>query len=332
MKELSGTGLQLTAETTPTRSRRSVLRPGSPVTEKYQFIESCKIGSVEYAYPVKKMCRWLAVSSSGFFAWKRREISATARRREELTALVVEIFADSDETYGYRRVHAELARRGVPVGLELVRSIMRDQGLVPCQPLPWRASLTENGGSGGSIPDLVNRDFTADAPGEKNGRRYHLHPDMGRVAVPGHRHRLPHQEGRRFAMDDNYKTPLIIEAVRMAARNVTFAHGAIFHSDRGSNYTSTSFATALAEHGVRQSVGRTGICYDNSMAESFFATLKNERVHRTGYPTRQRARTDIAQYIDLRYNTRRIRRIHSGLGYRTPQEVHDAWLDSREAA
>ena len=113
--------------------------------------------------PVKKMCRWLAVSSSGFFAWKRREISATARRREELTALAVEIFADSDETYGYRRVHAELARRGVPAGLELVRSIMRDQGLVPCQPRPWRASLTENDGSGGSIPDLVNRDFTAGA-------------------------------------------------------------------------------------------------------------------------------------------------------------------------
>ena len=90
-----------------------------------------------------------------------------ARRRAELTALVVEIFADSDETYGYRRVHAELGRRGVPAGLELIRAIMRDQGLVPCQPRPWRASLTENDGTAGSIPDLVNRDFTADAPGEK---------------------------------------------------------------------------------------------------------------------------------------------------------------------
>jgi transposase InsO family protein len=93
--------------------------------------------------------------------------------------LVVEIFTDSDETYGYRRVHAELGRRGVPAGLELVRSIMRDQGLVPCQPRPWRASLTENDGSAGSIPDLVNRDFTADAPGEKmvgSGSRREFHP------------------------------------------------------------------------------------------------------------------------------------------------------------
>ena len=100
-------------------------------------------------------------------------------------------------------------------------------------------------------------------------------------------------------------------------------------SDCLRNYTSASFAAALVEHGVRQSVGRTGICYDNAMAESFFAILKNERVHRTVYPTRQRARADIAQYIELRYNTRRI---HSGLGYCTPQEVHDAWLESQEAA
>jgi putative transposase len=146
---------------------RSVLRPGSPVTEKYEFIESCKLDSVKYAYPVRKMCQWLDVSASGFFDWKCRDKSATTRRREELTRLVVQIFKDSDETYGYRRVHAELGRRGVPAGLELVRSVMRDQGLVPCQPRPWRASLTAGDGSAGSIPDLVSRDFTADAPGEK---------------------------------------------------------------------------------------------------------------------------------------------------------------------
>ena len=284
---------------------------------------------MKYAYPVKNMCRWLAVSASGFFDWKRREVSATARRREELTALVVEIFTDSDETYGYRRVHAELGRRRISAGLELVRSIMRDQGLVPCQPRPWRASLTENDGSAGSIPDLVNRDFTADAPGEKMvGDITYIPTWEGwlylATVIDCHTKKVV-----GYAMDDNYKTPLIIEAVRMAARNLTFARDAIFHSDRGSNYTSAGFASALVEHGVRQSVGRTGICYDNAMAESFFATLKNERVHRTVYPTRQRARADIAQYIELRYNTRRI---HSGLGYCTPQEVHDAWLESQEAA
>ncbi len=284
---------------------------------------------MKYAYPVKKMCQWLDVSASGFFDWKRREKSATSLRREVLTALVVEIFKDSDETYGYRRVHAELGRRGVPAGLELVRSVMRGQGLVPCQPRPWRASLTEGDGSVRSIPDLVNRDFTAGAPGEKMvGDITYIPTWEGwlylATVIDCHTKKVV-----GYAMDDNYRTPLIVEAVRMAARNVAFADDAIFHSDRGSNYTSASFAAALAEHGARQSVGRTGICYDNAMAESFFATLKNERVHRTVYPTRQHARADIAQYIELRYNTRRI---HSGLSYRTPQEVHDEWLKSQQAA
>ena len=80
---------------------------------------------------------------------------------------------------------------------------------------------------------------------------------------------------------------------------------------------------------IRQSVGRTGICFDNAMAESFFATLKIERVHRTQYPTREHARRDITRYIEFRYNTRRI---HSALGYSTPQEVHDAYIDQQQAA
>jgi len=284
---------------------------------------------VKYAYPVKKMCCWLEVSPSGFFDWKRRPQSATAARRAELTALVIEIFDDSDETYGYRRVHAELGRRGVPAGPELVRAIMRDQGLVPCQPRPWRASLTDNDGREQAIPDLVNRDFTADAPGQKMVGDITYIPtwegwlylatviDCHTKAVIG------------YAMGDNYKTPLIAEAIRKAARNVPLPFHAIFHSDRGSNYTSGAFAQTLTDLGIRQSVGRTGICYDNAMAESFFGTLKNERVNRTVYPTRKHAYDDISRYIELRYNTRRI---HSGLGYRTPQEVYDEWLGQHDAA
>ena len=284
---------------------------------------------MKYAYPVKKMCYWLNVSPSGFFDWKRRPQSATAARRVELTALIVDIFKDSDETYGYRRVHAELGRRGVPAGLELVRAIMRDQHLVPCQPRPWRASLTDNDGRELAIPDLVNRDFGADSPGQKMVGDITYIPtwegwlylatviDCHTKAVIG------------YAMDDNYKTPLIADAIRMAVRNVPLPVDAIFHSDRGSNYTSGAFAQTLTDLGIRQSVGRTGICYDNAMAESFFGTLKNERVNRTVYPTRKHACDDITRYIELRYNTRRI---HSGLGYRTPQEAHDEWRNRQDAA
>ena len=132
-----------------------------------------------------------------------------------------------------------------------------------------------------------------------------------------------------WAMDDNYKNPLIENAIRMAARNYELPADAIFHSDRGSNYTSKQFGQTLQSLGIRQSVGRTGICYDNSMAESFFGTLKNERVHRTVYPTRQRAMADIASYIELRYNTQRL---HSGLGYKTPHEAYTEYLNRQQAA
>jgi putative transposase len=127
-----------------------------------------------------------------------------------------------------------------------------------------------------------------------------------------------------WAMGDNYKTPLIAAAIDMAARNHVLLSCALFHSDRGSNYTSAEFAETLRKLDIRQSVGRTGICYDNAMPESFNASLKVQRVHRTAYPTRKHARVDIASYIELRYNTKRL---HSALGYRTPREVHDEYLN-----
>jgi len=109
-----------------------------------------------------------------------------------------------------------------------------------------------------------------------------------------------------WAMDDNYKTPLIVSAVEMAARNLDLPEGAIFHSDRGSNYTSGDFAKVLKRLKIRQSVGRTGICYDNALAESFNGTLKNELVYRTVYPTWEKAGNDIARWIELRYNRTRL--------------------------
>jgi transposase InsO family protein len=130
-------------------------------------------------------------------------------------------------------------------------------------------------------------------------------------------------------MASHYRTPLITEAITMAARNMGLPADAVFHSDRGSNYTSSEFAAALRGLGIRQSVGRTGICFDNALAESFNAAVKVERVHRTIYPTRKRAADDIARYIELRYNRARL---HSGLGYRTPQEVHDEYLNQQLAA
>ena len=112
-------------------------------------------------------CLWLHVSRSGFYEWRHRPRSATARRRETLQQLIAMSFEASDGTYGCRRIHADLAARGIAGGSELVRFIMRELGFQSCQPRPWRHCLTEPDGQAPPIPDLVNRDFTADAPGTK---------------------------------------------------------------------------------------------------------------------------------------------------------------------
>jgi putative transposase len=302
------------------------------VSEKYSLIDAeCATNPALAgdAPTIVQMCGWLGVSKSGYYEWRSRPPSAASRRRELLKLKIKALFKASNAEYGYRRMHAVLARGGELCCPELVRSLMRELGLEPCQPRPWRRSLTEQDGQAGPVPDLVNRDFTAGKPGAKmvgdityiwtwEGWLYLATViDCATRKIAG------------WAMDDNYKTPLIVDAIRMAARNLDLPEGAVFHSDRGSNYTSARFADELRELGIVQSVGRTGICYDNALAESVNGTLKVELVHRTAYPTRRKAREDIARWIELRYNRTRL---HSGLGYRTPQEVMDEYLNGHEAA
>ena len=301
------------------------------MTERYEFIDAeCAYLPAEGSAPaVVQMCEWLRVSKSGYYDWRSRPQSAATQRRELLKIKIRALFEANNEEYGYRRMHAVLVRGGEQCSPELVRSLMRELGLEPCQPKPWRHSLTEQDGQAGPIPDLVNRDFTAEKPGQKmvgdityiwtwEGWLYLATViDCATRKIVG------------WAMDDNYKTPLIKDAIQMAARNLDLPEGAVFHSDRGSNYTSGEFAKELKELKIRQSVGRTGICYDNALAESLNGTLKNELVYRTVYPSREKARKDIARWIELRYNKTRL---HSGLGYRTPQEVLDEYLKGQEAA
>lgn len=291
---------------------------------RYAFIHS-----EEGNYPVASMCRWARVSRSGYHAFRTRTPSVRARRRADLAAIITFSFDESDETYGYRRVHADLVRWGFQVDDETVRSIMRELDLVPCQPRPWRP-VTTIPGQAGDTPDLVNRDFTATEPGVKL---------VGDITY------IPTWEGWLYlatvldcfskkvvgyAMAEHMRTSLVTDALDMAARNGHIRKGiTVMHTDRGTQYTSEEYARHAQKLGVTRSVGRTGICYDNAWAESFNGTLKNERVHRTEYPTREHARFDITRYIELRYNTRRL---HSTLGYRTPNEVEEAWHAANIAA
>lgn len=293
------------------------------MTAKFEFIDAQKAD-----FPIVKMCMWAEVSTSGYYDWRDRPASATAIRRVYLMRLVTAIFKHSDQTYGYRRVHAQLVRQGEQVSPELVRALMRDLDLVACQPRPWRPTTTVPGDPG-PIPDLVNRDFTATAPGQKMvGDITYIRTWQGWLylatvidcytkACIG------------YAMADHMRTELVIDALTMAARNYPLVKGAIFHSDRGTQYTSADFAAATDLLEIRRSVGATGVCFDNALAESFNAAVKVERVNRTVYPTREHARKDVARYIEFRYNSQRL---HSALNYQTPQEVYDEYMNRQSAA
>jgi putative transposase len=234
-----------------------VLCSGASVRDKYEFIDAeyaaAAAGAATTAPTISQMCEWLGVSKSGFYEWRSNPGSATAKRREEIKLYIKKAFDDSDGTYGYRRVHAQLLRWGIGCGDELVRALMRELELVPCQ-VRRRRSLTVQAAAG-PIPDLVGRDFTAEMPGQKmvgdityiltwEGWLYLATViDCATRMVIG------------WAMGDNYKTPLITSAIKMAGRNIDLPEGAVFHSDRGSNYTSAEFAGVLEELGIRQSVG-----------------------------------------------------------------------------
>ena len=143
-------------EIPPGHPTSGILREGAPVSEKYAFIEAedaTVAAKAARAPAITQMCAWLRVSRSGFYDWRSRPQSPAAKRRGELRLLIAKAFADSDGTYGYRRVALQLARWGIQAGLELVRALMRELGLVACQPRPWRPSTTRQGradpGSGG---------------------------------------------------------------------------------------------------------------------------------------------------------------------------------------
>ena len=295
---------------------------------KYEYIDSQKNDPAE-VNPATKMCAWLGVSTSGFYHWASRPQSATAARRGLLAGRIRHFFTASDGTYGYRRIHADLAADNVECSPELVRQIMRQEGLVPCQPRPFRVTTQSDAQAAADMPDLVKRDFTADRPGVKFvGDITYIHTWQGFIylatVIDCYSKKVV-----GWAIADHMRTELVADALKNAAATTWIEADAVFHSDRGSVYTSAEYRALVTDLGMRSSMGRTGVCWDNAMAESFFSALKNERVHRTTYPTKERARRDVIAYIEGFYNSRRR---HSALGYRRPNEVHYSYQQPAQAA
>ena len=246
-----------------------------------------------------------------------------------LTARIQHYFEESDGTYGYRRIHADLAAEQTECSPELVRQIMRYQGLVARQPRPFRITTEADAEAAAGMPDLVRRDFTADRPGVKFvGDITYIHTWQGFVylatVIDCYSKKVV-----GWSITDHMRTELVADALKNAAATTRIEPDAIWHSDRGSVYTSTDFRALVTGLGMRSSMGRTGVCWDNSMAESFFSALKNQRVYRTVYATKSQARSDVTRYIEGFYNSRRR---HSALGYRRPNEVHYGYQQPALAA
>ena len=273
------------------------------------------------AFPVRLMCRVLEVAPSGYYAWRKRPTCAHAIADERLLLHVRGAHTASDGTYGAPRVCRELKSQGHHVGQKRVARLMRTDGLVGT-PTRRRAPRTTDSTHGFPIaPNLLARCFAVyDANGVAEVNRTWV-SDITYV---------PTREGwlylavvldlasRRvvgWAMRDTLAAELALEALQMALDQRHPAPGLVHHSDRGVQYACTAYRELLAGHGLEASMSRRGDCWDNAVAESFFATLERELIDRWDWRTRAEAATALFDYIATWYNTRRR---HSTLDYQSP--------------
>jgi putative transposase len=265
-------------------------------------------------YPVVRLCRVLNVSASGFYAWVKRPPSARTVANAALTERIRVVHARSRNTYGSPRVHAELRETG-PVGRKRVARLMREAGVVGCRPRGFRRTTIAEPSA--QTDDLVRRDFRPAGLDQLwVSDITYVRTDEGWLYLAA----ILDACSRRvvgWSLADHLRTELALDALSMALSARHPVPGLIHHSDRGTQYLSGAYADRLADQHLRQSVGRPGTCWDNAVAESFFATLKTELLHRQSWPTRQQARTAIFEYIEAFYNRQRR---HSTLGYLAPAE------------
>jgi len=263
-------------------------------------------------YKIAWMCRLLGVPRSSFYAWRNKAETATAARRRELAAQVCRVFEAGRGAYGCRRVAAQLNRDGHPCSVGLAADLMRELGLRACQPRAYKRTTVP-----GEEP-VTSPDFTAAVPGQRLvGDITYLRTGEGWLYLATVID-LATKMVTGWQLAAHMRTSLVTDALSMAIAHGHIQPGAIFHSDKGCQYTSAEFARYCQANGIHTSTGRTGACWDNAAAESFFGALKNEMYYRQTFPTRARARFAVAGYIEVFYNRRRL---HSALGYRTPLEA-----------
>jgi transposase InsO family protein len=284
------------------------------LTGRYRFIsEHCAV------YGVARLCRVLAVRRrQGYYEWLAAQPAREQRQRAEQDLLeeIRAVHAEHVGRYGSPRVHDELRRRGRRVNRKRVERLMREHNLVGVSRRRRRRSLTRQDTAAVPAPDLIGRDFTAEAPGQRLvGDITYLPTEEGWLYLATTID-LFNREVIGHAMAEHMRAELVSDAVHLAHRRGLVAPDAIFHSDRGAQYTSAEFRSTLSSLHMRGSMGRVGSCYDNAVAESFFASLKAE-IGTKVWRTRAEARKAVFAYL-IYYNQHRL---HSTLKRRTPYEA-----------
>ena len=290
---------------------------------KFAFI------AVEKAhFPVRCLCRILGVSRAGFYAWRGRAPSPRAQADERLGLEVTTIHAESRQRYGSPRIHAELVDRGYRTSRNRVARLMRQHGLAARRRRRFRAT-TDSRHPFPVAPNVLARQFAQPAP------------DRAWVTDITY---IPTGEGWLYlavildlcsrvvvgwAMSERITRELTLDALDMALVQRQPRPGLLHHSDRGSQYASADYQHSLAAAGLVGSMSRRGNCWDNAVAESFFATVKVELVHDATWATRADARTALFEYIEVFYNGQRR---HSSLGYLSPRAFERQRAQQRSAA
>ncbi len=288
---------------------------------KFAFIAAEKAWA-----PVAALCKVLDVSRSGFYAWEERGPSTRSVADEKLAVQIAAIHKASGNTYGSPRVHDELADEGVFVSRKRVARLMAELGLESVRKRRFKATTDSNH----ALPvaeNVLDRKFEVDAPDvawvtdityvwTSEGWLYLAAIlDLFSRRVVG------------FAMSERIDRALVLEALRVAVGRRIPNAGLLHHSDRGSQYASGDYQAALEDLGVVCSMSRKGNCWDNAVAESFFATLKTECVYPRRFATKREAREVIFDFIETFYNPRRR---HSTLGYLSPVEFEMKFIEEKK--
>jgi transposase InsO family protein len=262
------------------------------------------------------MCQVLDVTRSGYYAWKDRPVSARQQRRDGLIEQIRRVYDHSRGTYGSPRITADLKEADVKVSENTVARYMHEDGLFVQPRRAFVPQTTDSDHEHPIAPNLLEQDFEATTPNQKwvcdltyiptdEGWLYlSVVLDLFSRKVVG------------WSMTDHLRSEGVAEALEMAVKRRKPREDLLHHSDRGVQYACEDYRSLLAEHGITASMSRTGNCYDNAVAESFFGTLKCELVHRQRYRTRAQARSSVFQWIECWYNRRRR---HSSLGHLSPE-------------